>query len=152
MGLFGEWVQKVAGWPVCLRGAPGGSGCPPAKEQDRSGHGWPVHRVEGNDLRVFRYPGCGHQRSGGIDQTMPPAGTIPAGSTQDETDGIIFLPMHSQPPNVQALVDHLFRHEAGRMVAILTRIFGIHNLELAEGCAAGYPAPGPEGLESWGCP
>jgi RNA polymerase sigma-70 factor (ECF subfamily) len=28
--------------------------------------------------------------------------------------------------------DHLFRHEAGRMVAALTRIFGLHNLELAE--------------------
>src|SRR6266700_3916204 len=30
------------------------------------------------------------------------------------------------------LTDHLFRHEAGRMVAVLTRIFGIHNLALAE--------------------
>ena len=28
--------------------------------------------------------------------------------------------------------DHLFRHESGRMVAALTRIFGIHNLPLAE--------------------
>jgi RNA polymerase sigma-70 factor (ECF subfamily) len=28
--------------------------------------------------------------------------------------------------------DHLFRHEAGRMVAVLTRIFGMHNLALAE--------------------
>jgi len=28
--------------------------------------------------------------------------------------------------------DHLFRREAGRMVAALTRIFGIHNLALAE--------------------
>ncbi|MGA8574609.1 MAG: sigma-70 family RNA polymerase sigma factor [Candidatus Cybelea sp.] len=28
--------------------------------------------------------------------------------------------------------DHLFRHEAGRMVAALTRIFGLRNLELAE--------------------
>jgi RNA polymerase sigma factor (sigma-70 family) len=28
--------------------------------------------------------------------------------------------------------DHLFRHEAGRMVAALTRIFGLQNLELAE--------------------
>ena len=32
----------------------------------------------------------------------------------------------------QQLVDHLFRHEAGRMIAVLTRIFGMHNLELAE--------------------
>ena len=30
------------------------------------------------------------------------------------------------------LSDHLFRHESGRMVAALTRIFGIHNLALAE--------------------
>jgi RNA polymerase sigma factor (sigma-70 family) len=30
------------------------------------------------------------------------------------------------------LEEHLFRHEAGRMVATLTRIFGIHNLALAE--------------------
>lgn len=28
--------------------------------------------------------------------------------------------------------DHLFRHEAGRMVAALTRVFGLQNLELAE--------------------
>lgn len=28
--------------------------------------------------------------------------------------------------------DHLFRHQAGRMVAALTRVFGLHNLELAE--------------------
>src|SRR5258707_11924374 len=28
--------------------------------------------------------------------------------------------------------DHLFRREAGRMVAVLTRIFGVHNLALAE--------------------
>ncbi len=30
------------------------------------------------------------------------------------------------------LVDHLFRHEAGKMVAVLARIFGIHNIEMAE--------------------
>src|SRR5215471_21115417 len=30
------------------------------------------------------------------------------------------------------LTDHLFRHESGRMVAVLTRIFGLHNLALAE--------------------
>lgn len=28
--------------------------------------------------------------------------------------------------------DHLFRHESGRMVAALTRLFGVHNLPLAE--------------------
>ena len=33
---------------------------------------------------------------------------------------------------VNALVDHLFRHHAGRMVATLTRILGSENLSLAE--------------------
>ena len=32
----------------------------------------------------------------------------------------------------QQIVDHLFRHESGKMIAVLTRIFGMHNLSLAE--------------------
>jgi RNA polymerase sigma factor (sigma-70 family) len=40
--------------------------------------------------------------------------------------------MSSLNPEAGVLVDHLFRHESGRMVAILTRLFGVHNLELAE--------------------
>ncbi|TDW96922.1 RNA polymerase sigma factor [Dinghuibacter silviterrae] len=34
--------------------------------------------------------------------------------------------------DVHQLVDHLFRREAGKMVSILTRIFGLHNVELVE--------------------
>ena len=30
------------------------------------------------------------------------------------------------------LSEHLFRRESGRMIAVLTRIFGVHNLALAE--------------------
>lgn len=37
----------------------------------------------------------------------------------------------SSPPN-QELVDHLFREEYGKMVAVLTRIFGFDQLELVE--------------------
>jgi RNA polymerase sigma factor (sigma-70 family) len=33
---------------------------------------------------------------------------------------------------VRPLIDNLFRREAGKMTAVLTRIFGPHNLELAE--------------------
>jgi predicted RNA polymerase sigma factor len=40
--------------------------------------------------------------------------------------------MPAQNSDPRSLIDHLFRQEAGRMVAILTRLFGIHNLELAE--------------------
>jgi RNA polymerase sigma factor (sigma-70 family) len=37
-----------------------------------------------------------------------------------------------QLPEVSETVEHLFRHESGKMVAILTGIFGIENLSLAE--------------------
>jgi RNA polymerase sigma-70 factor (ECF subfamily) len=37
--------------------------------------------------------------------------------------------------DVEKLVDHLFRHEAGRLIAILTRVFGPENLDLAEDVA-----------------
>ncbi|MGB4847988.1 MAG: sigma-70 family RNA polymerase sigma factor [Saprospiraceae bacterium] len=33
---------------------------------------------------------------------------------------------------VTKLVDHLFRHETGKLTSVLTRIFGAHHLELAE--------------------
>ena len=35
-------------------------------------------------------------------------------------------------PEMPTIVEHLFRHEWGKMVAILTRIFGVENLTLAE--------------------
>src|SRR5712692_7818772 len=39
-----------------------------------------------------------------------------------------------EPPLEEAsqVVEHLFRHEAGKMVATLTRIFGIEHLTMAE--------------------
>jgi RNA polymerase sigma factor (sigma-70 family) len=37
-----------------------------------------------------------------------------------------------QPAEVSGVVEHLFRQEAGKMVATLTRIFGIEHLNLAE--------------------
>jgi len=40
--------------------------------------------------------------------------------------------MMTPQPEISQLVDHLFRHESGRLVAVLTRIFGIENLELAQ--------------------
>lgn len=42
---------------------------------------------------------------------------------------------HGEPaerPDVNRVLDHLFRHESGKMVAILTRILGFENLHLAE--------------------
>src|SRR5438309_6311149 len=41
--------------------------------------------------------------------------------------------LHSEEPQeVSQVVEHLFRHEAGKMVATLTRIFGVEHLSLAE--------------------
>ncbi len=41
-------------------------------------------------------------------------------------------PDEAVQPDVIQVVDHLFRHEAGKMVATLTRILGFENLHLAE--------------------
>src|SRR5881296_1866053 len=40
----------------------------------------------------------------------------------------------NEPPPIEVseVVEHLFRHEGGKMVATLTRIFGIEHLSLAE--------------------
>ena len=35
-------------------------------------------------------------------------------------------------PGVGELVEHLFRHQAGQMLATLAHMFGLENLELAE--------------------
>jgi predicted RNA polymerase sigma factor len=36
------------------------------------------------------------------------------------------------PGEVTSVVEHFFRHEAGKMISTLTRIFGIENLNRAE--------------------
>ena len=38
----------------------------------------------------------------------------------------------TEQADISKLVDHLFRHESGKMVSVLTRIFGSQNLDLAE--------------------
>lgn len=38
----------------------------------------------------------------------------------------------SPPAEISQVVEHLFRHESGKMVATITRIFGIEHLHLAE--------------------
>ena len=42
----------------------------------------------------------------------------------------MFAPMPGS--NVNKIVDNLFRHDAGRLVSVLTRVFGAENLDLAE--------------------
>jgi RNA polymerase sigma-70 factor (ECF subfamily) len=39
--------------------------------------------------------------------------------------------MKQTPDNVNQLVDHLFRHESGKMISVLSRVLGLRNLETA---------------------
>jgi RNA polymerase sigma factor (sigma-70 family) len=47
---------------------------------------------------------------------------------------------------INELVDHFFRHESGKMVAVLTKIFGAENLDLAEDVVQDSLA---EAIEQW---
>ena len=40
--------------------------------------------------------------------------------------------MTKHPEQINYLVDHLFRHEAGKMVSVLSRLLGLQNLETAQ--------------------
>jgi RNA polymerase sigma-70 factor (ECF subfamily) len=44
----------------------------------------------------------------------------------------MFVLLAANKKNIDQLVDHLYRHEAGKLVAVLTRVFGPENIELAE--------------------
>lgn len=37
-----------------------------------------------------------------------------------------------QTKNINQLVDHLFRHESGKMISVLSRLLGLQNIELAQ--------------------
>src|SRR6478672_7678540 len=41
-------------------------------------------------------------------------------------------PASKSPEEIAEATEHLFRHEAGRLIATLTRIFGVQHLNLAE--------------------
>ena len=38
----------------------------------------------------------------------------------------------SSPQNISQLVDHLFRHESGKMISVLSKLLGLQNLEVAQ--------------------
>ena len=46
--------------------------------------------------------------------------------------GVAREPPQTSPGEVPQILEHLFRHEAGKMVATLTGIFGVEHLTLAE--------------------
>ena len=62
---------------------------------------------------------------------MEPAGKNPARSDRVERDPVNGAAVHSGQAAGDP-IDHLFRRESGRIIAALTRVFGVHNLALAE--------------------
>src|SRR5262249_62353895 len=58
-------------------------------------------------------------------------GGRPDRTSPDGSDGLRRRVMDGQT-RVRDLVEHLFRHQAGRMLATLTHIFGLENLDMAE--------------------
>ena len=40
--------------------------------------------------------------------------------------------MINKPENISQLVDHLFRHESGKMISVLSKLLGLQNLEVAQ--------------------
>ncbi len=40
--------------------------------------------------------------------------------------------MYKEQSDITSLVDHLFRHESGKMVAVLSRVLGLQNLEVSQ--------------------
>jgi RNA polymerase sigma-70 factor (ECF subfamily) len=78
-------------------------------------------------------PGTHRGRAAGPSDEPPAA----APQAPPKPPELLELPASPGPPappagGVGALVDHLFRHSAGQMVATLTRILGPRNLSLAE--------------------
>jgi len=72
-----------------------------------------------------------------IDSMRGPSPVLPVApfNSQAREDRVSESELNSKEPppgEVSQVVEHLFRHEAGKLVAILTGIFGIEHLSLAE--------------------
>jgi RNA polymerase sigma factor (sigma-70 family) len=52
----------------------------------------------------------------------------------------------SDAASIHCLVDHFFRHQSGKLVSVLTRVFGLHNIQLVEDVVQ---AALVQALESW---
>lgn len=51
---------------------------------------------------------------------------------EQATGNLYFKFLYVSQDSPQQVVEHLFRHESGKMIAVLTRVFGTHNLGMVE--------------------
>src|SRR5262249_18569868 len=109
-----------------------------------------VHRSQGDRRRVFHRPGRHPRRRRRAGQGLPdlPAGRLgrsppPPGLQHGEVNQVM---SSAQREPVAPLVEHFFRHEAGRLVSVLTRFFGWRHFDLVEDMVQ---ATLLDALESW---
>src|SRR5262249_3765357 len=89
----------------------------------------PVHRGQGRHRRVLRRRRAGLRRRGRPRARLPRARARPDPRAPDRRR------VTPAGHDVPRLLRHLFRRQAGRLIALLTRIFGRDPLDLAEDVA-----------------
>src|ERR1051325_3111449 len=112
----------VAGKKRTVTDATPGAGRQRRGREEEDGHRRSLRRDEGRDRRLLPHRGEGSRAGGGEPRRMPDPGVrgIGGGAPGPAARHLMDVP------------EHLFRREAGRLVSILTRLFGLHNLALAE--------------------
>src|SRR5438094_6295742 len=103
-------------------GSPAGTERQGGQGQAEDGHGRTLRGVQGHHRRLLPDRGEGSRRGGPAVPGLPHLRRRGSGRS----------PPHPEDRPVTELEEHLFRREAGRMVATLTRIFGVEHLALAE--------------------
>src|SRR5256714_3190822 len=108
--------------PYQERRTPAGADGQAGQGQAANDHRRTVRRVEGYHRRLHADRGEGSGRSRGALEGLPHLRGRRRGGG----------PSRAEDRHVTELHEHLFRREAGRLVATLTRIFGVEHLALAE--------------------
>src|SRR6266404_6236273 len=106
--------------------------------RDRQRHRWPVRRGEGDRRRLLDHLGRQLRARGRGRQGVPHRAHAGLEDRDPRDDGLYRLSDERAsedrpgPSTASGLVDHFFRHEYGRVVATLTRVFGAQHLEIVE--------------------
>src|SRR6266700_3180623 len=98
----------------------------PARGRQAARDGWTVHRNQRGPWRLLHDRGRRLRRSGGA------RARTSASRVRRHDRGQTSLRIVTTSPETGVLIEHLFRHQAGRMVARLTRLLGPEYVALAE--------------------
>src|SRR6516162_8816170 len=104
---------------------------PAGRGQEEARHRRPVRGDEGPGRRLLADRGARSRPRGEDRVRVPDLGErrLGGGAPGPPDDALVD---HDRDESLDELEEHLFRRESGRLVAILTGLFGTHNLALAE--------------------